>query len=57
MEGSRDRCNKPMGKVGHFYVEELEDCPELLFFKGVYSQMGFVHTWIDVIVPSFCLRT
>ena len=35
------------GKVGHFYVEELEDCPELLFFKGVYSQMGFVHTWID----------
>lgn len=35
------------GKVGHFYVEELRDCPELLFFKGVYSQMGFVHTWID----------
>lgn len=35
------------GKVGHFYVEELEDCPELLFFKGIYSQSGFVHTWID----------
>ena len=44
------------GKVGHFYVEELEDCPELLFFKGVYSQMGFVNTWIDAYrTESFAL--
>ena len=45
-EAEIDATNQ-WGKVGHFYVEELEDCPELLFFKGVYSQMGFVHTWID----------
>lgn len=45
-EAEIDATNQ-WGKVGHFYVEELEDCPELLFFKGVYSQSGFVHTWID----------
>ena len=45
-EAEIDATNQ-WGKVGHFYVEELEDCPELLFFIGVYSQMGFVHTWID----------
>jgi len=32
--------------VGQFFVEELEDCPELLFYKGVYAQSGFIHTWI-----------
>ena len=45
-ESEIDAINQ-WGEVGHFYVEELEDCTELLFFKGVYSQMGFVHTWID----------
>jgi len=45
-EAEIDATNQ-WGDVGHFYVEELEDCPELLFFKGVYSQSGFIHTWID----------
>ena len=45
-EAEIDATNQ-WGKVGHFYVEELEDCPELLFFKGVYAQNGFIHTWID----------
>lgn len=45
-EAEIDAINQ-WGEVGHFYVEELEDCPELLFFKGVYSQMGFINTWID----------
>lgn len=45
-ESEIDATNQ-WGKVGHFYVEELEDCSELLFFKGTYSQSGFIHTWID----------
>ena len=54
-EAEIDATNQ-WGKVGHFYVEELEDCPELLFFKGVYAQSGFIHTWIDAYrTESFAL--
>lgn len=35
------------GNIGHFYLEELEKCPELLFYKGGYSQNGNMHTWIN----------
>ena len=35
------------GKVGVFYVDELDDCPELLFYRGWYSQSGFIHTRIN----------
>ena len=35
------------GKVGFFYIDKLDDCPELLFYRGWYSQGGFIHTWIN----------
>lgn len=44
------------GKVGVFYVDELDDCPELLFYRGWYSQHGFTHSWINAFrTESFVL--
>ena len=35
------------GKPGHFYLDELKENQDLLFYQGGYSQGGNSYTWIN----------
>ena len=39
--------NNQWGNIGHFYMDELTQCPDLLFFQGGYAQQGNSYTWIN----------
>jgi len=36
------------GEPGHFYLDELKENQDLLFYQGGYSQGGNSYTWINV---------